>query len=93
MFRGSRGTQNTSLRVSVNPQSIQRGGEVTYRVPRIDRVSNSDEGRLAERRVDLLARDRERLTRHLQGEPVQLATEPSAVSCAEAIAVCVPTLS
>ena len=42
MFRGSRGTQTTSLRVSVNPQSIQRGGEETYRVPRIDRASNSD---------------------------------------------------
>ena len=42
MFRGSRGTQTTSLRVSVNPQSIQRGGEETYRVPRIGRASNSD---------------------------------------------------
>ena len=42
MFRGSRVTQTTSLRVSVNPQSIQRGGEETYGVPRIGRASNSD---------------------------------------------------
>ncbi len=181
MFRGSRGSQTTSLRVSVNPQSIQRGGEETYGVPRIGRASNSDgtqqkgvftmgqgigtgeptlidsiyddeaaptaeqvakvvakvagagagntlqgrriavvglgyvglptalsladhgaeiigfdisESRLAEiksRRVDLLDRDRERLARHLQGELVKLTTEPSAVSSAEAIVVCVPT--
>ena len=181
MFRGSRGTQTTSLRVSVNPQSIQRGGEETYGVPRIGRASNSDgtqqkgvltmgqgigtgeptlidsiyddeaaptaeevakvvakvagagagntlqgrriavvglgyvglptalsladhgaeiigcdisESRLAEiksRQVDLLGRDRERLARHLEGELVKLTTEPSAVSSAEAIVVCVPT--
>jgi hypothetical protein len=41
MIRGSRGTQTTSLRVSVNPQSIQRGGEQTYGVPRIARASKS----------------------------------------------------
>src|SRR6476660_8704264 len=41
MFRGSRGTQTRTLRVSVNPQSIQRGQE-TYGVPRIGRASNSD---------------------------------------------------
>ena len=52
------------------------------------------ESRLAEiksRRVDLLDRDRERLARHLHGELVKLTTEPSAVSSAEAIVVCVPT--
>src|ERR1700754_1647810 len=182
MLRGSRGTQTTSLRVSVNPQSIQRDGEETYGVPRIDRASNSDstqqegvftmgqgigtgeptliasiygdeaaptaeqqvakvvakvagaragnmlqgrriavvglgyvglptalsladhgaeiigcdisESRLAEiksQQVDLLDRDRERLARHLEGEVVKLTTEPSAVSSAEAIVVCVPT--
>ena len=181
MFRGSHGSQTTSLRVSVNPPSIQRGGEETYGVPRIGCASNSDstqqkgvltmgqgigtgepmlidsiyydeaaptaeqvakvvakvagagagnalqgrriavvglgyvglptalsladhgaeiigfdisENRLAEiksRRVDVLDRDRERLVRHLEGELVKLTTEPSAVSGAEAIVVCVPT--
>src|SRR4029077_2403331 len=42
MFRGSRGSQTTSLCVPGNHQSIQRGGEETYRVPRIGRASNSD---------------------------------------------------
>ncbi|MBV9351858.1 MAG: nucleotide sugar dehydrogenase, partial [Mycobacterium sp.] len=42
-------------------------------------------------RVDLLDRDRERLARHLQGERLILTTEPSAVSSADAIVVCVPT--
>jgi hypothetical protein len=42
MFRGSRGTQTTSLRVSAHPQSIQRGCEETYGVPRIGRPLNSD---------------------------------------------------
>ena len=52
------------------------------------------ESRLAEiksQQVDLLDRDRERLARHLQGELIKLTTEPSAVSSAEAIVVCVPT--
>ena len=52
------------------------------------------ESRLAEiksQQVDLLDRDRERLARHLEGEVVKLTTEPSAVSSAEAIVVCVPT--
>jgi len=181
MFRGSRGSQTTPLRVSVNSQSIQRGSEETYGVPRIGRASNTDgtpqkgvftmgqgigtgeptlidsiyddeaaptaeqvakvvakvagagagntlqgrriavvglgyvglptalsladhgaeiigfdisESRLAEiksQQVDLLGRDRERLARHLEGELVKLTTEPSAVSSAEAIVVCVPT--
>ena len=52
------------------------------------------ESRLAEiksQQVDLLDRDRERLARHLEGEVVKLTTEPSAVSSAEAIVICVPT--
>ena len=52
------------------------------------------ESRLAEvksGRVDLLDRDRERLMRHLQGDQVKLTTEPSAITNAEAILVCVPT--
>ena len=181
MFRGSRGSQTTSLRASAIRQSIQRGGEETYGGPRISRASDSEgtqqkgvftmgqgigtgeptlidsiyddeaaptaeqvakvvakvagaeagntlqgrriavvglgyvglptalsladhgaeiigfdisESRLAEiksRRVDLLVRDRERLMRHLQGEQVKLTTEPSAITNAEAILVCVPT--
>lgn len=50
------------------------------------------ESRLAEikaGRVDLLERDRTRLIRHVRGELFKLTTEPSAMSRAEAVAVCV----
>ena len=52
------------------------------------------EDRLADikaRRVDLLERDRARLARHLEADALQLTTEPSLLSHADAIVVCVPT--
>nr|WP_232425627.1 nucleotide sugar dehydrogenase [Mycobacterium sp. JS623] len=52
------------------------------------------EGRLTDiksGRVDLLDRDRARLARHLRGEQFKLTTEPSAISSADAIVICVPT--
>ena len=41
--------------------------------------------------VDLLERDRLRLTRALQARLLQLTTDPSALSGADAVVVCVPT--
>jgi len=42
-------------------------------------------------RVDLLPRDHQRLIGHLQRDSLRLTTEPSALSNAEAVVVCVPT--
>jgi UDP-N-acetyl-D-glucosamine dehydrogenase len=42
-------------------------------------------------RVDLLSRDRQRLARHLWNNSLLLTTEPTALSRADAIVVCVPT--
>ena len=42
-------------------------------------------------RVDLLSRDRQRLARHLQRDFLRLTTEPTALSRADAVVVCVPT--
>lgn len=53
-----------------------------------------DESRLAaikNVKVDLLPRDRLRLTRALQAHLLQLTTEPSSLSAADAVVVCVPT--
>ena len=44
-------------------------------------------------RVDLLDRDRQRLARHLQRDSLRLTTEPTALSDADAIVVCVPPAS
>ncbi|MDT5148469.1 MAG: UDP-N-acetyl-D-glucosamine dehydrogenase [Mycobacterium sp.] len=52
------------------------------------------EGRLADvkdGRVDMSARDRQRLTRHLRAEALKLTTEPSMLTKADAVVVCVPT--
>ncbi|MDT5010632.1 MAG: UDP-N-acetyl-D-glucosamine dehydrogenase [Mycobacterium sp.] len=42
-------------------------------------------------RVDLLDRDHQRLAHHLQGDSLRLTTEPTALSGADAVVVCVPT--
>jgi UDP-N-acetyl-D-glucosamine dehydrogenase len=52
------------------------------------------EARLADiksERVDLLSRDRQRLARHLRRGLLRLTTEPTALSRADAVVVCVPT--
>jgi UDP-N-acetyl-D-glucosamine dehydrogenase len=51
-----------------------------------DRLADIKSGR-----VDLLDRDRERLTRHLRADALRLTTEPAALSEAHAVLVCVPT--
>lgn len=53
-----------------------------------------NEGRLSaikDLRIDLLARDRPRLTRALTKQSLRLTTEPSSISESELIVVCVPT--
>jgi UDP-N-acetyl-D-glucosamine dehydrogenase len=42
-------------------------------------------------RVDLLSRDRARLTTHLEADSLRLTTEPTMLSHADSIVVCVPT--
>lgn len=54
-------------------------------------VSESRLTEIKSGRADLLDRDRARLTRHLQGELIKLTTEPTSVSSAEVIVICVPT--